>query len=440
MALIVLFGSLLFTGTSTALPLDAFGICLLFSGLYWWALLTKHVMRRRQRERQAKLLSVLGLFGAFAVIVGTHPSMRVDLPALILTFALTLWCWRQALARVMTDSRETGVLASLKLGFFVLLSVLLLALLLTDSRYSLLLALLVSAFPLFFFCSLATLALLRLNVIKREYRDPSHAGTSANPTRIGLLQFALLTGGLLVFALLLIFAFQPLRTALLPLWNVLETLFSWLIALLNAFFGHQHPKIIIKHTFKKTLSHPVIPQPYHNPLLVTLLVIGSVALLLLLIIVILRQWPVGHKTDEDEERQHLSLRSLLKARWHQWQRHPKAVGLEPLQPQSARARYRQFLQAMARRNDHLHHREHETPCEYQARLAQSMQEVSVETRRREAKEHAPADAVILHELTSAYILERYGGRQTDSDTQAYLALWVPYFVKRLLGSVPRKIR
>jgi hypothetical protein len=105
--------------------------------------------------------------------------------------------------------------------------------------------------------------------------------------------------------------------------------------------------------------------------------------------------------------------------------------LEPLDATSARARYRELLQVMDRRGDDLGRRPDETPIEYQSRLQPFVKEAPGDATQ---EDEAPADAVILDELTRAYMRERYGGKATDQSQRAYLGKWAPWLVKRLTGS------
>jgi len=159
-------------------------------------------------------------------------------------------------------------------------------------------------------------------------------------------------------------------------------------------------------------------------------VIFLVVIVLLIIWATIREWNTAYKIDEDEVRERLSVRSIL--RQQRRQKHRKnALLLEPLTPNSARAHYRKFLQIMARRGDDLGRRADETPTEYQSRLLTLVENTSHDEAQRE---NTPAASAILDELTRAYILERYGGKQIDRRQQTYLHRWVPRLMKRFTGS------
>src|SRR5712691_6121086 len=75
-ALVIALLTLMVTGTKATLPLGAGGIALIALGLLWWAMLVERVIRRAPRGRRAAWLHFLGLFVAFAVVVGPQlPSL-----------------------------------------------------------------------------------------------------------------------------------------------------------------------------------------------------------------------------------------------------------------------------------------------------------------------------------------------------------------------------
>jgi Domain of unknown function (DUF4129) len=156
---------------------------------------------------------------------------------------------------------------------------------------------------------------------------------------------------------------------------------------------------------------------------------------LVVLLLLLREFLRKRKSasEEDEVRESLSIRSILRARRKNRQRRPK-VALEPLDPLSARARYRELLQAMAWHGDDLERRPDETPTEYQTRLLTLVKDAPHDER---WENEILVDDAILDELTRAYMLERYGGKITEHSKQAYLQRWVPHLVKRLMGSATK---
>jgi uncharacterized protein DUF4129 len=429
-ALLLLFGSVLFTGKSEASPLEAGSIFLLLLGLYWWAMLVKQVMQHNLSKRRAIILHLLGLCVALAVTVGTHRSLIENMPALIIAGALIIWFWQRGMSRVQAGLNEEQLITSFKAGFFALLAMLLLAATDVASTKGLL-AVLAYALPLFFLSGLITLSFTRLGSINREYRHrrSSPGGSQADPTRGWLILLLLLWGAIVALLVILgLFTFQPLQMLLSPLWSALGTLFGWIVFLFDLLIHKPQKLPPHGHRIEPPPRHPLPPQPYSNPFLAVMLLILVLVVLLLVILVVLRQWYIiRNSASEDEIREGLSVRSILRARREKRQKRSKVM-LEPLDPTSARARYRELLQTMARQGNELGRRLNETPTEYQTRLLTLFKKTSAEETQ---KDGTPSDAAILDELTRAYALERYGGKHTDQSQQAYLRRWVSHLVKRL---------
>src|SRR5207253_6240434 len=102
------------------------------------------------------------------------------------------------------------------------------------------------------------------------------------------------------------------------------------------------------------------------------------ALILIIALLVVRaslqRWRARSDDEGIEEvREGLDARSLLSERWREWwnrrRRRRNAVPpLELLDSTSARARYRELLQALAASKDELARAPAETPAEYEARL------------------------------------------------------------------------
>lgn len=436
-AIVLLFGTLLFTGSNANVPLEQSSILLLLLGLYWWGVIVKRVMQYRQSTKQAQLLSLLGLLFALVITVGTHWSPDKNLPVLFFAGILTLWLWQRSTQRAQRGLSDEQLFSSFKIGFSVLLAILISITVLHDTRYSALLSALTYALPIFFFSSLLTFSLNRLGITQRAYVHLSPGSSQADPTR-GWLMLLIFLWLVLVASIILLqtATFQPVLTVFSLLWNTGSTFFSWLIPLLSLLFAQKQP---INHGRKIIKLPPHIvqpaPQPYYNPFLavIGMIVIGMAVLLLVLFI--LRQWSIRVHAGEDEVREGLSMRRVLKARRQKKLKRRKATfELEPLDPNSVRIRYREFLQAMTHRNNELERRPNETPTEYQARL---LSQLDMAASSASKQEHNPSDAAILQTLTQAYIGERYGRKQVAKDQIAYLRTWVPRLVKRLRTRTPQ---
>ncbi len=104
--------------------------------------------------------------------------------------------------------------------------------------------------------------------------------------------------------------------------------------------------------------------------------------------------------------------------------------VEPLDPNSARARYRELLQELAWNGEQLARRANETPSEYEKRLLALLKEAPSEAQR----DGTPTDPALLDELTAAYMQERYGGKPARLEHDTYVQGWIPRFVRRLANS------
>lgn len=425
--LVLMFGSLLFTGKRNALGLDSVSIILLLLGLHWWVMFVKHVMQHGLGKKQATLLHLVGLCVAFGAILGTHLSLVGNIPSLVLWGALIVWFWQLGIQRVRIGWLDEQLISTFKLGFIVLLALLCLAVT-NFASTQVLLSDLAFALPLYFLSGLLALSFQRLSITRRAYLRET-PGT--NPTRSWFSALTILLGAMVAAIIIVdVFTFQAILLVLQPLLHALGAFFGWLISLLESLLKHQPPPKPLKRKLKVPKSPPP-PPPYHNLPLEIVLVVLAVAFLLLILFVVIREWRMRHmKTSEDEEREGLSVRSTLRARRKQRQRRPKFM-LEPLDSTSARARYRELLQVMARRGDDLGRRPDETPVEYQARLLTLVENTPGDAAQ---EDEMPADAAILDALTRTYMRERYGGKSTDQSQRAYLGKWAPWLVKRLTRS------
>lgn len=447
-ALALLSASLLLTRHSQSLPLEAGSITLLMLSLYWWALLVKRMTRTRDWKPLPQLLSLLGLLLALATLIGMHSSFLHNIPALLLTAGLIIWLWQRALSRAQTGFEGEKLLTSFRLGFLTLIAILCLTVLNFLPAQAMILNALIPALPIYFLSGLVTLSLPHLTIASKGERARATARAQQgnrghavfHSTRIWLILLLCLWLVILVAAIALDFiTFQSLVSVLAALWNVvsaplsaINAFITWLLSLSSPAPVHRNP-CVPNAPNCKVLPLPT-PQPYANPILVAVVLIVLLLALLAIITAVLRNLSLAYRT-EDELREGISLRAFLEARRQRRQRQRKAAfELEALEPNSARMRYREFLQAMARRKDDLVHRPDETPAEYQARLsltlerAQHAQHAQHNTAQ---KDDASSETAILDELTCSYISERYGEKHSDTRQRTYLRGQVPLLIKRL---------
>lgn len=441
--LVLLCGTLFFTGKSNYPLLEEASISALLLSLYWWAMLIKYKLQPGIGEKAARLLHLPSLFATFAIIVGTHTAFLKNAVTIFLTIILVGWLWRRSISRVEVGLQEEQLIASFKVGFVVLLAILLFASFNGSPTYKILLHVLAFALPIFLVSGLLALSLRRLGALKSVYARGSFIDTQFNLTQtwLSVLVFLLVTVAIAA-TFLVVFAFQPLLILFSPLEDILRELYGWILSFLRPSQTKQLHHKIVKPVPDKSI-HPH-PQNIYLPNILLLLLILVILLLSLFILVmlflfirgILRKWKHTCITNEDEIRESLSIRSVLRERRQTRHRQSRVV-LEQLDPASARKRYRELLQAMAwHKGDELGRRPDETPTEYQTRLLIS---VTISDHNKERLHGKPSDAVILEELTGAYILERYGGQHSDSDRRAYLLRWVPMLVKRLTSRKSKRI-
>jgi len=185
-------------------------------------------------------------------------------------------------------------------------------------------------------------------------------------------------------------------------------------------------------------SHPP-PLPYFAAIfLIVRLVLLAILLVILFFVIraMLHRWRKAPDDESEEEiRESLSRESILKTRrkeQRQRQRTGDLATLEPLNPNSIRARYRELLQELAWNGEKLARRADETPSEYEKRLlALLKKDSSVEAQ----GDDMPADPAMLDELTSAYLQERYGGKHLSLPHDSYAPSWTPRFVRRLAENI-----
>lgn len=462
LALIVAVLTLVFTGTLTGMLLGVGEIALLELGLLWWAMFVENRSRRASRSGGSARLHLVGWLVALAVMVGLLlPSLirAEDIFAALIATAVVTWLWRRSMYYVQIRFEYGSLATSFKVGFGVLLGVLLLVIAfpLPSLRDALALAL-----PIFFLGGLVTLSLARLGTIRNNRR--ALAGSQADPTRSWLFALtlfgALLT--VLVLALESVFSlasFELTLNALAPVWNALGTLLgwilygiiflvlspifyliSWLIGLITHGTTAQQPQKIglPRSPFQQQGPAQIIPPEVLTIGRWVFLLVAFIAILLL-VRAALRRWfmRVDHEGIE-EVREGLDARSLLGDRWHEWWnrwRHKTHEGVmpEPLDPSSARARYRELLQAVASARGNLARTPAETPAEYEQRLLAYLESRATGSQNASHPTGEQTDAQILDELTRAYTLERYGGRQTDERKRTQMRAWVPHLMLRLTG-------
>lgn len=463
-AMVIALLTVLVAGSIATPPIGAGEIALVALGLLWWAMMVEGIARRRPIGRQAIWLYILGWLLALIAVVGQYlPSLGKleNIFAVLLGTVLSTWLWRRAMRRAQIGFEYGELATSFKVGFGVLLGILLISII--SPELQALRDALANALPLFFLSGLVMLSFARLGAIRNTHRSLD-GSQQADPTRSWLLALSLFGVALIaiVIAIESVFSFSSFElvlSVLTPLWNALGTLVGWIvygiIFLLSPLFylisfligllkGHVSSKPQQQNTgppkspFLQPWSERSIPPE--------ILAIGRwVFLALILIIALLlvraslQRWRrMSDDEGIEEVREGLDARSLLSERWRAWWhrrrgRKSTTIPLEPLDPGSARAHYREMLQAVATHKGELARTPAETPVEYEARLLAHLEKETVHSQKLSNSAEGTTETALLDELTHAYTRERYGGKQTDDHQRSHLRTWVPRLITRLTG-------
>ncbi len=443
-----------FAGQNAAPLLDPVSITLLLSGLQWWGMLVHYLVRQRNVSVEwAEVVSISGLCLAFTLALLTHLQLLNAIAALVVVAGLVVWFWRRGLRLARLERSDEYLITSFKVGFIVVLVVLAISAVyfspstLSYLPYTALHEATARGLIIYFFSGVLCLSLARVSFIRREHVYRASSGSAPHdPTRLWLAILLLFWTAITAAAFALeTFSFGAITTVVTWLWNGLGALLDWLFSLLVpllAFLLHLFaplfPPMITHSTTAprtSTISHPT--QPPQLPadvlnLIRLLLLLALLTVAILVIRAILRRLRWHADEESEEERESLSMQSILReqsARRRKSRQKDEEVALDPLAPDSIRARYRDLLQALSEQGASLAHRPAETPSEYEARLLALLKASA-----QEDTDGALSDATLLQQLTHAYIQERYGEKRSQLAHDASLPAWIARFVKRLAGN------
>ncbi|HZU70660.1 MAG TPA: DUF4129 domain-containing protein [Ktedonobacteraceae bacterium] len=426
-------GALLFTGKSEPPLLLEGGVILIWWSTYWWAFVVKRGIQPRLGEERAQLVYVPALPVIYLLVVGLHPPFAAGIPQLIATGILSLSFWWRGKVRVEKGGQEESLLVIFQIGFGTLLALLLLVVVYPAFSHTPLFDALGMVLPVF---GLSGFAALSVSYLNTKYSSPNASrGLRTQFARTGLLTLFFLAAIAAFTMILSVAAFGPLEALFAPLLTIVRAWYFWLLGFLFAQPGPPPRPLKLKLTPTPGIdAQPEKHAPPVSPLVdeaLRLLAIIGIALLTLVVLVAV-VWMILHilrgRIDENEIQKSIPASAR--------RRPPKEVrkAREPLNAASARARYREFLQAMAwRGEDAGRRRANETPLEYQYRLL-----AALEPTRQTYAGKSPDDAMILEELTQAYLLERYGEKDVDPRKLTYLRRWVPLLIKRLIPRLRNK--
>lgn len=433
-------------GAGSTYP-DAASITFLLLFLHWWSMGTRYVFERRGASpRIFTFYDILGILVALVALTVTHLEAIADPTFLFVALVVTGWSWKRGADRSRAGLNEGQMITAFKIGFITLLFVLVFALLALFAGLSDLSNALLRGLPIFFLMGMITLSFTRIGIIKRE--QAQHA-MGKRREKMGSWLAALTTTWIILVAGSIALEALPLETIkelLSPLWYVLgllalaiayaldflATLSSNLLALIIALM------VLLFHTQNNQPPPPALrpAQAIHasqdSGILLFILRILLVVVIIIATILITRflqkrrQSGQDDALDEEEEvREGLDINQILRARREGRRQRQQALPLAALDSDSMRARYRDFLTAMAARGEDFTRHPQETPAEYQRRILHAARNIPAP-----GDTDTPVDSTILETLTRAYSLERYGGRQAHDEQHNFLRRWMPHLVQR----------
>jgi Ca2+/Na+ antiporter len=429
-----------FFGPNEQIPAAA-TIMLLLLGFHWWALWNNSSFgwfraRGKTPEMVVALSNLLAILLAFVLLIPANMALLNDRGMLILLLILIGYAWKRGQRYTQADTDEEQFARAFKIGFSTLLVVMVFAQVDLIGNTAALNGALLRGLPIFFLSGMLTLSFLRLNTFKKEQaRNPSSLRKADTNTWAVVLT---VTWGTLVTLSIALegLSLSVLQTLFSPLWYLLGLLASLILAALefiaNLLFAGLPASLPFppKPQLPRQSEQQIIQPASNQAITMHLQTIIEIILIVLVLLVILRLIIKSRKrvvlTDEEKElREDLDRDAILKKRRAERKAHQKPLPLEPLEPLSARALYREFLIAMAEQGEQLQRRANETPGEYKKRLLALARHLPAAE-----DQSAPPDLAVLEELTQAYAHERYGGQLLTSERQGYLRQWVPGLAQR----------
>lgn len=416
--------------------LNVASVTLVLLGLHWRMMWSRTKDAPANIKKMRVLLPhILSFLLAFAFLVWTNPAFAEDPGGWTVMLFLTGVVWWRSYSRTRTDEETDQLIGALKIGFLVMLGVLAFALAEQSQGSSSLNHTLATDFPIFFLSGLLALSFKRLSILKREQARQNKGARSLGTGRwlviMAIAWVAVIIGSI---------AFEALPPAVLAsvvnvFLGALVSILSLLAYLLSLFPWPDAPQNVSLSDLSRQQSRPPHSPVQHLletntfTLPITLLEFGGGILLvvLLMLVVLKRRVYEVTESDEDEVREKLDKEKIRSERRT---KRNQRIKLEPLDPSSARARYRELLTVMDTQG--LPRRVNETPAEYQARLLTLTQVLS------EAEgQQTPPDQEILAALTLDYTRERYGAKPLTRERRDYLHQWVPSLLQRLAKKISK---
>ena len=447
-ALVLLFLASVFNGEDAVPILDTVSITLLLLGLHWMAMLVRYFVQCGLGARWAVVMRVLALGMACGLAIATHWQV-VDNVLAILVVGLIIWFWRRSINLAESNRLDEYLISSFKIGFMVLLAVLILTLLyfssifVFDLQFTAMHNAAVQGLIIYFLSGLLCLSFTRISIIRRETAYRTVGSSMPDPTQLWLVVLTLFWTVVTAGAFTLeTFSFGTVGGVLATLWAGFGTLMYWVIFLI-AFLLNQVLRFILPSAapsmqlpngsslpaIKGSPQLPQVPDYLINGIRIAVLFILLVILILVVRAILRRMRRHVDDDGEEEIRENLSMRSIMRERLKADQKSNVYVP-EPLEPGTVRAYYRDLLQTLAEQDTGLAHRPTETSTEYEARLLATMK-MNASNNLQAPEDGTVSDPALLNELTHAYVQERYGGKHPQLAHKAYLAEWITRFAKGL---------
>lgn len=441
-------------GEGSYLP-TAIAITLLMLVPEWWMIWLRQKYKAQDHATRPTPFSFLGLIPALGVLaIGNLGQIEAfgDIGFLLVSGILLAWFWFRGIRRAQEPLNDEALTRSFRIGFLVLLVVMIFAILANLSGRSSLSDELAITLPLFFLAGLITLSFTRIGLLRRE--QLRHPGNGKEATGRWLTALTITWGVLVSFGIALESLPKQLVMLLFaPVWSLLLFTgqgilylvsfilmggayivgfvvagFVWLFQLLFG-VGSASPDDIPEQM--DAIVTPAREAGQNSPLIIILLIL----LVLALLIFVVTRFTVGRMkivevtAEEEEIRESLDRDQIRQEqRDERRRRHQQdATALPVLDAASMRLRYRDFLQAMASLGEDTKRRPHETALEYQKRLLRIAEQRHMI--------HDKEETASLLALTQAYTQERYGDQQIEKARFKQVETWVPKLVQRFASSI-----
>jgi Domain of unknown function (DUF4129) len=447
--LLLFWGPLLVNIQGAQVPINEVELTLILLGMQWWALFVQHLVSRGMDPGRTRIFQIAGLCAALLIFILLNVFTANNLVfALVIVVGSVLWAWKRGIDRTRTELNEEQLIQAFRIGFIIIIALLMFTTILPSQSFSLPTGLLAQVLPLFVLSGLLAISFTRLLQIQQD--NARHPTGKKDSTRTWALALTGIWVAVVAIAIALeTFSFTLIQRIILPIWNfigtlvllIIEGIFFIISFLLNLFPASAPAPIRLPNTDQTKaqpshpIQHPKPPAPSPELILIGrifLLVLVVVAILIFVRLVLGRVRTRVEDDSEEEERESLDIGAILNERREERQkRRQKAADftLEELEPNSARARYRGMLLALEEDEAGLAKLPAETPQEYQRRLALAIRTAPPSIGQPDAG--APAELEVLEELTRAYVRERYGAKEAVEAEKGYLGTWVPYLIRRL---------